>query len=177
MGKTWKHAATVQAIARAQHTNLLKIVHVLLLFGQCVVEEAFYTTFDMVTKEDVSLSELDIEQGLAEWREKDSTPRKYQVGCIKNSKVLLADFTTIESKQINKLLLDDLCKIVEKSQAEDLYIALSALDPKIGAVVRNLVVYGFEKVGKEEAAKHISNPEIMVMKMEVNQEDDFVDLY
>ena len=132
----------------------------------------------MVDQKNITISELDIEHGLCEWREKDSSPRKYHVGCIEEDKVILADFTEISIKEINKLLLDDLCKIAEKTKSENLYAALSTVpSSSISNVVRNMLVYGFEKATKEETAKLTSNPEIIIMKMEVNQEDDFVDLY
>ncbi len=130
-----------------------------------------------MVERNVKISELDIEQGLAEWRGKDASPRKYRVGCVEDSKVLLADFTEVSSKELNKLLLDDLCKIAEKTKSETLYVALSAVQPTLSGLVRNMLVYGFEKVGKEEAAKLASNPELLMLKLEVNQEDDFVDLY
>ncbi len=90
---------------------------------------------------------------------------------------MFADFTEIEAKELNKLLLDDLCKIAERTKSETLYVALSTMDSAIRSIVRNMLVYGFEKTTKEEAEKYMSNPEVLLMKLEVNQEDDFVDLY
>ena len=123
--------------------------------------------------EDVILSELDIEHGPAEWREKHGSPKKYSVGFIESSKALLVDLSEITPKDLNKPLLDDLGKIAEKTQSEGLYVAVQAA---ASALVRNMMVYGFEKITKEEARTYTSDSDILLLKMEVNQEDDFVDL-
>ena len=142
-----------------------------------VDEGTFYATFDKLADSNIVLSELGIEQGLAEWRDKSSSPRKYLVGCIEETSLMFADFTEIDSKELNKPLLDDLCKIAEITKSETMYVALSAANPEMGHIVRNLLVYGFEKTTKIEAKNYASDSNILLMKMEVNQEDDFVDLY
>lgn len=90
---------------------------------------------------------------------------------------MLADLTEITKKDLNKMLLDDFAQIAEKQQIENLYVALSMNEPTLGDIARNLIVYGFEKISKEDSKRYTTNPEVMVMKLEVNQEDDFVDLY
>ncbi len=42
--------------------------------------------------------------------------------------------------------------------------------------MRSLLVFGFEPAAKEEVARFTSRSDVVLMKMEVNQEDDFVDL-
>lgn len=124
----------------------------------------------------MEISELGVDQGLAEWREKDATPRRYRLGCIADEETLLADLTEINAREINRPLLDDICKVAEKTRSEGLFVALSLSLPQIGNVVRSLITYGFERLGKEEDAKLTTNSAVILLRLEVNQEDDFVDL-
>ena len=87
------------------------------------------------------------------------------------------DFTDIDAKELDKLLLDDLCKIAEKTKSETMYVALSTSDLAARPMVRNMLVYGFEKATKEESEKFLTGSEILLMKLDINQEDDFMDLY
>jgi len=102
---------------------------------------------------------------------------KYRVGCIQDEKILLVDLTDIYPRDLNKLLLDDLCKIAECTKSENMFIAINLANLSARQIARNLLVYGFEKSSKEECEKFTSNKNILMMKMEINQEDDFVDLY
>ena len=131
------------------------------------------TIFDKVDESEISKIELQVEQGLPEWREHANEPKKFQLGLMGRSKSAIADLAEVSGKEINKLLLDDLHKITGDLEAEELFVAISLLDPLKDKTVRNLVVYGFEKV---EAKRFTSNPDVMMLRMEVNQEDDFVDL-
>eukprot|EP00830_Metopus_es_P006094 TRINITY_DN157_c0_g3_i1.p3 TRINITY_DN157_c0_g3~~TRINITY_DN157_c0_g3_i1.p3 ORF type:complete len:137 (-),score=30.22 TRINITY_DN157_c0_g3_i1:213-623(-) len=123
------------------------------------------------------MGEIEIDYGKAAWREKDSCERHYTFEVNGANKTMFVDLTEASSKDINKLLLEDLSDIAGKSKSENLCIALSENDPTIPALVRNLLVFGYEKIGKEETAKYTSCKEAILMKLEVNQEDDFVDLY
>ena len=119
--------------------------------------------------------DLEVEYGLAEWRAKGEAPRRYKLGCLETEKLLLADLTEA-GKEIGRALLDDLCSLTEKTKAETLVIALAAMQPAAGHLVRSLLVFGFEAVSKEEAQRFTSRQDVVLMRMEVNQEDDFVDL-
>jgi len=95
------------------------------------------------------------------------------MGCIERSKISLANLAGVEAKEINKTLLDDIYKIAGDLEAEELFVSVSLTDPMKDKIVRNLVVYGFEK---SDAKRFVSDSSVMVLRMEVNQEVDFVDL-
>ena len=57
-----------------------------------------------------------------------------------------------------------------------LYIALSRSTPQLISIVRSILVYGFEKVSAEEQIKFTSNSDIIMFKMELHQDTDYVDL-
>lgn len=134
---------------------------------------AFATVFDKVDESEVTRLELLVEQGLPEWRDKATEPKKYRMGCLEKEKVAVADLSEVPNKEVTKTLLDDLFKISIDLQAEELYVTVSLLDPARDKLIRNLLVYGFEK---SEAERFTSNPDLALLKIEVNQEDDFVDL-
>ena len=136
-------------------------------------EEAFHSLFDMVDKSDVTKVELRVGQGLPEWRDSTANIKKYTMGFMERSKTMLANLSEVQSKEINKTLLDDIYKIATDLEVEELYVALSLLDPNRDKLVRNLIVYGFERT---DAKKFVTNPEIVMLKIDVNQEYDFVDL-
>jgi hypothetical protein len=137
--------------------------------------EAFFNSFDLLAESDIETLELTIEHGLPEWRlQKD--PRRYQLAFNERCKQLFADLTTIAGKELGRALLDDVHKLAEDIKAEELYVAISLKDPERAKVVRSLLVYGFEKLESSEAGQLTSNPDVLLLKMEINQEDDFVDL-
>ncbi len=136
-------------------------------------EEALETIFDKVDEEELTRIELTVEQGLPEWREKTAGPKQYSIGYLEHEKVTLVDFSELPAKEITKTLLEDVYKISGDLQAEELYAAVSMLDPEKDRIIRNLVVYGFEKA---EGKRFTSNPDVVMLRIEVNQEDDFVDL-
>ena len=137
--------------------------------------EAFFDSFDLLAETDIDTLELTIEHGPPQWRS-HKEPRRYQLGFSERWKRLFADLTTIAGKELGRALLDDAHKLAEDVKAEELFVAVSLRDPERVKVVRNLLVYGFEKLESAEAAQLTSNPDVMVLKMEINQEDDFVDL-
>ena len=137
------------------------------------LEVAFHSLFDMVDKSEVTKIELRVGQGLPEWRDSSANTRKYTMGFMEGSKTMLANLSEVQSKEINKTLLDDIYKIATDLEAEELYVALSLSDPNRDKIVRNLIIYGFERTGTK---KFVTNPEIVMLKIDVNQEYDFVDL-
>ena len=136
-------------------------------------EEAFHSLFDMVEELEATKIELHVERGLPEWRDNINCEKKYQMGFLEGSKAMVVNLTEAQSKEINKILLNDLYKIAGDLEAEELYVALSLLDPNKDKTVRNLIVYGFERA---DTKKFATNPEVLILRMEVNQEYDFVDL-
>jgi hypothetical protein len=127
----------------------------------------------MVDKSEVTKIDLHVAQGLPEWRENSTNDKKYQIGFMETSKTMLANLTEAQSKEINKTLLDDIYKVAGDLESEELYVTLSLLDPNKDKIVRNLIVYGFERT---DAKKFVTNPEVIMLRMDVNQEYDFVDL-
>lgn len=117
-----------------------------------------------------------IENGPIQWRSIGQTPQKYLAGCIEEEKMLLVDLKSASGKDINKLLLEDLLNIAEKKKMECLLVGISQNDQNFHKILRNLLVFGFEKTGENEAKKLTSKTDVVILKMEVNQECDFVDL-
>ena len=98
---------------------------------------------------------------------------QYTMKYLEKSKIVLADFTDFEASFITRSLIDDIYKVCYEIGAEELYLAISLLDKNRNYIIRNLMVYGFELLEKK---RFIDNEEIIEVKMEVNQEYDFVDL-
>ena len=119
--------------------------------------------------------ELSVENGLREWR-LQKEPRKYQLGFSAGWKRAFAELTDMDPKEMGRALLDDFHKLAEDIHADELCLAISLKDPAHMKMARSLLVYGFEKVQPEEAAQITSSPDLLLLKMEINQEDDFVDL-
>lgn len=78
--------------------------------------------------------------------------------------------------KINKQLLNDLHTLAEEVSAEEIYIALRLDASNCNSIVRNLLVYGFQKISSQEAERFTTMNDYLLMKMDVNQEDDFVDI-
>ncbi len=95
------------------------------------------------------------------------------MGFAKKSQTAVADLSEVPCKEVTRSLLDDLFKVAVDLKAEELCVAISLLDPERDRLIRKLVVYGFEKSLAERLA---SNPDLAFFRIEVNQEDDFVDL-
>ena len=99
--------------------------------------------------------------------------KKYELEFLEKEKVVLFDLSEASSENISRKLLDDIYNLSGELKAEELYISVSSLSPKKNSIVRNLLVFGFERVDDD---RFTSNKEIILLKMEVNQEYDFVDL-
>ena len=96
--------------------------------------------------------------------------KSYNLQYLKKEKAVLVDFS---SEEVTKSLLTDVYSLAGEIQARELYISVSLMNPNKSSTLKNLLVFGFEKASGEEFT---SNEEVMVLKMEVNQEYDFVDL-
>ena len=140
-------------------------------------EKAFYKTFDALEEGKAVLAELEVECGPAEWRAGIGESKKYHIASFESTKLSLANLINIPAKEFNKTLFADLCKISETLHSERLFVALSRKSPHLANIMRSLTVYGFEKASMVEQAKFTTNPEIIMLKIDLNQEeDDFVDI-
>ena len=72
--------------------------------------------------------------------------------------------------------MDDLHKLTEEIHAEEIYVAISSASANRNSAIRNLMVYGFEILSCDEAERFSTMTDNLFMKMEVNQEIDFVEL-
>jgi hypothetical protein len=88
-------------------------------------------------------------------------------------KVALVD---LSKTSISKALLNDLHKLSEEIHAEEVYVAISVKAANCNLAARNLIVYGFEKLSSDEAQRFTTMADYIFLKMDVNQEDDFVEL-
>lgn len=137
------------------------------------LSQASATIFDKIEDNDTVKIVLEVEQGLPEWRAEGAEPKRYMMNYAEETKTMIADFSELAVKELNRALLDDAYKIAGDLGAEDMYVAVSLLEPEKDRIVRNLIVYGFEPT---DSTRFTSNPEVLMLHIEVNQEDDFVDL-
>ena len=79
----------------------------------------------------------------------------------------------INNDKIGKSFLDSVYSVAGYLNAEELYVSVSLEEPKRNRIIRDLMVFGFERTSRD---KYTSNKEIEMLKIEVNQEYDFVDL-
>ena len=145
-------------------------------YTEVLSEEEFYKTFDALEESKTVLAALEIENGPLEWRLGAKESKKYHLASIESSKVALANLITIPAREYNKALFVDLCKMSETLKADRLYVALSKKAPQLANTVRSLTVYGFEKATPEEQKLFTSCLDITMLKIELTQEVDYVDL-
>lgn len=138
-----------------------------------VGDEVLFKTFDKVNPTETEVSELYVECGLAEWNISKTKQRFYHVANFPARKALLVDFCQIAPKELSGYLLDALSKIAERTKSEFIYVAISSKSSSVSSFVRCLGIYGFEG---PEIESWTSDKNVIIMKMEVNQEDDYVEL-
>ena len=139
-------------------------------------DDDFYNLYNVLDKEKTALNSLEIEHGPLEWKNKEKDLRKYHLAFIEMYKAALGDLTKIPASELTKPLFDDLSKMSETLGATVLYVALSINSPQLINIVRSLLVYGFEKVQTEEQMKFTSNSNIMMFKLDLTIDSDFIDL-
>ena len=139
-------------------------------------EGEFYKLFDVLEEGKTTLTTLEVEHGPSEWRDQSKAGRRYHLASIDLYKSSLANLTKIPAKELTKALFEDLCKMSETLNGDYLYIALSRSTPQLISIVRSILVYGFEKVSTEEQIKFTSNADIIMFKMELHQDTDYVEL-
>eukprot|EP00826_Nyctotherus_ovalis_P035936 TRINITY_DN3135_c0_g1_i17.p3 TRINITY_DN3135_c0_g1~~TRINITY_DN3135_c0_g1_i17.p3 ORF type:complete len:103 (-),score=28.30 TRINITY_DN3135_c0_g1_i17:210-518(-) len=100
----------------------------------------------------------------------------YHIAHVPAAESLLVDFVEVPGKELTKSLMKDLNRIAERTKSRAMYAGLKADASGINSIVRSMMVYGFEIAGKGEAEKLVSGKNMLVMKLEVTQELDFVDL-
>lgn len=142
---------------------------VALTLDECSLEGVSDSIFDKV-EEAVSIR-LEVEEKCGEWGK--ASPKCYNLEYLRSEKVLLADFSELPASELTKSLLSDVYTLAGNLDAEELVVSISLLSGEKNAILRNLIVFGFEAT---EGEKYTSNGEIMTASMEVNQEFDFVDL-
>lgn len=116
---------------------------------------------------------LEIEDSGNEWSNKKLTPKHYSVEHLTNEKIVLVDFTELPFSEMTKLLLNDIYSLAGVLGAEELYIGVSLLNEEKNKILRSLLVFGYEKVIEETFT---SNTDVVMLRIDVNQEYDFVDL-
>ena len=131
------------------------------------------TIFDMIDSEDITPIKLKVVSGENRWTKKDFNTKIYNLCYIQKEKTLLTDLCELNAKNITKILIDTIYKIAEQIMAEEVYIVVSLLNSKKNSIIRNFLVYGFEKCNEN---LFTTNPEVEVFRIEVTQEYDFVDL-
>eukprot|EP00826_Nyctotherus_ovalis_P020660 TRINITY_DN1650_c0_g1_i29.p3 TRINITY_DN1650_c0_g1~~TRINITY_DN1650_c0_g1_i29.p3 ORF type:complete len:122 (+),score=49.41 TRINITY_DN1650_c0_g1_i29:72-437(+) len=117
------------------------------------------------------------DRGNIEWSLKKAGNKKYSVGNVSSRRTVLVDLTETGAKELNKQLLEDFTNVAGRLDCEELCVAVAAKSPAAASMARSLTIFGFAADTKAQAALLTSNPDILIMRMEVNQEDDFVDLY
>ena len=117
-----------------------------------------------------------MEQGPAEWRGPTQSAKRYHLAFLEASKVSLANLINIAAKEFNKSLFADLSKMSETLHAEHLYVALNRKNPQLTNIVRSLTVFGFEGVLPKDKEKFTTSPDIAMMRVDLSQEEDYVDL-
>ena len=133
-----------------------------------------FRTFDKIDTRNVTLIELDVQDGIAEWKGNDNLRRRYHIAHIKDT--ILVDLINITTKELTKSLLKDLNKIGEHTKSKIMYVSLKTSSPSINTIVRSMMVCGFEITSKEEAKKLLSSTDLIVMKLEVSSDLDLPDL-
>lgn len=116
---------------------------------------------------------LEIEDSASEWSDKKLTSKRYSLEHLINEKIVLVDFSELAFSEMTKLLLNDIYSLAGVLGAEELYVGVSLLSEEKNKILRNLLVFGYEKVTEESFT---SNTDVVMLRIDVNQEYDFVDL-
>eukprot|EP00826_Nyctotherus_ovalis_P036854 TRINITY_DN3307_c0_g2_i15.p2 TRINITY_DN3307_c0_g2~~TRINITY_DN3307_c0_g2_i15.p2 ORF type:complete len:207 (+),score=63.67 TRINITY_DN3307_c0_g2_i15:189-809(+) len=141
-----------------------------------LTDEGFFKLFNVLEKEKTTLNTLEIEHGPSEWRDQTKDPRKYHLAFVEQYKTALADLTKIPAAELTKTLFEDLSTMGETLGGKSLYVALSRNSPQLISIVRSLLVYGFEKVQSEEQMKFTSKSDVIMFKLDLAQDADFIDI-
>eukprot|EP00826_Nyctotherus_ovalis_P001501 TRINITY_DN1023_c0_g2_i15.p1 TRINITY_DN1023_c0_g2~~TRINITY_DN1023_c0_g2_i15.p1 ORF type:complete len:198 (-),score=62.54 TRINITY_DN1023_c0_g2_i15:176-769(-) len=137
-------------------------------------DKVFYETFDKVETK-VSLNTLKVESEAAEWKNRGAKPKEYYLASIEMEEVMLADLTKIANEELTKTLFEDLSIMSKTFSSKYLYIAISKGNPQFTRILRNLFVYGFEKVSSEEKAKFTANHDVVMFKLDLLLDEDYVE--
>lgn len=135
------------------------------------VEGCSDSIYDKV--DDTVTLKLEIENGSTEWISQKFVQKSYSLEYLKKEKIVLVDLSELPASEVTKSLLNDVYTLANNLQAEELVVSISSITTEKNAILRNLIVFGFEMM---ESGKYTSNGEIISLSMEVNQEYDFVDL-
>ena len=141
-----------------------------------VSDETFFQTFDKIDSKLINISELEIEYGFAKEPTPKNNHRCYQIGNLQSQKFIFVNLTELVPKQLTRHLLESFNKIAEKTKSENIYVVISRQSPVTSSIIRSLGMFGFESVKDEEAKLFVSKADKIVMKMEISQEDDFLNM-
>lgn len=137
-------------------------------------DKAFYEAFDKV-EDKVSLNTLKVESEAAEWKGRGAKPKEYYLAALEMEEVMLADLTRVTNEELTKTFFEDLSIMSRTFSSKHLCIALSKGNPQFTHILRNLFVYGFEKVPSEEKAKFTANPDVVMFKLDLLLDEDYIE--
>jgi hypothetical protein len=100
-------------------------------------------------------------------------PKRCSLEYLDNEKIVLVDLSEFAYNEITKQFLNDIYSLAGVLKAEELLVNVSLLSSEKSKIIRNLLVFGFEKTSEEN---YTSNTDIAMLRIDVNQEYDFVDL-
>jgi predicted ATPase len=171
MPNSWNQKArSMRAKAQLIAQVKIKVIHIIELSR--INSEAFFELFDKLDESKLINIEVEIENGLPVWRN-DGESLLIHIAFIEEEKKAVAD---LSEKKITKALLNDIHRVAEETKADELIIAVPLDSENCNADVRNLLVYGFEKLEAEEIQKISTKTEYLFLKIDVDQEDDYVEL-
>eukprot|EP00826_Nyctotherus_ovalis_P053833 TRINITY_DN7024_c0_g1_i5.p1 TRINITY_DN7024_c0_g1~~TRINITY_DN7024_c0_g1_i5.p1 ORF type:complete len:156 (-),score=48.26 TRINITY_DN7024_c0_g1_i5:337-804(-) len=135
-------------------------------FYSAIVDESSFSgevaesVFDKVESKVVTLEEG---EGL----------KQHELEYLEKEKIVLVDFSELTAGELTKSLLNNIYSLAGILGAEELYASVSLLSEDKSKILRDLLVFGFEKAGGESFT---SNTDVTMVRVDVNQEYDFVDL-
>lgn len=98
--------------------------------------------------------------------------KQHELEFLEKEKIVLVDFSELTAAQLTKSLLNDIYSLAGVLEAEELYASVSLLSEDRSKILRSLLVFGFERT---EGESFTSNADVALVRMDVNQEFDFVD--
>ena len=129
-------------------------------------DEAFYKQFDLLEPSKITLRRLKAENNLLEWLMNFTKPKEYHLAFVGELNSALVDLTRMTCKELTKSLFERLSKESEVYSSKFLYIAVLKNSPQYVGIVRDLIVYGFEKV----QAQFTTNTEISIFKLSLEND-------
>ena len=133
--------------------------------------EALESIFDKI--EDERATHVILEERSDEWHERKVAPKRCNLEYLENEKIALVDLSEFANSDISKQFLNDIYSLAGVLKAEELLVSVSLLSSEKSKIIRKLLVFGFEKTPEETFT---TNTDVAILRIDVNQEYDFVDL-